>query len=371
MLKSQLNIPVFSPPTNTKAKNKLTILTPCVQTKENKYLTCLWSSLSNYEVSVEAFKVDCFLSELITAKPHHKIIHLHWLADLCYLKNNSRRKTISSCLAMIRNLLLLRLWGNKIVWTIHNTHSHNHYFPRLETLLRWLLSRLAHDILVMSEYGRQEFQRMYRRSKRVHIVPHGNYIGSYPNQISRIDARQNLGIASKQKVLLFFGMVRHYKGIDRLLAGLEQLQEPNVVLIIAGIPHDKDLCAEIEQAAKQDSRIRPQFKFIPDEDIQIYMNACDWVVLPYKKILNSASVLLASSYARPVIVPQRGAITELINDGEQGYCYAKDSDLPVAINRALATSKEQWQQMCDRSYEFAKKYDWSKIGQKLYRIYSQ
>lgn len=368
MLKPQSTTPVLSPHLNTQTKTEFTILTPCVQTKENQYLTSLWSSVSTYKVEIKAFKVDCSLFELMEKKPCHQIVHLHWLADFCDLKSG-RRNAIKSCFVVIRNLYLLRLWGNKIVWTVHNTRSHNNFFPRIEIFLRWLLSRLAHDILVMSEYGWHEFKQMYRRTNRVHIIPHGNYIGSYPNQISRTDARHSLGITTGQKVLLFFGMVRHYKGIDILLSVFKQLENTDVLLIIAGIPYDTDLCDEIKLAAEKDFRIRPKLQFIPNEDIQTYMNACDWVVLPYKKILNSASVLLASSYARPVIVPQRGAITELINDGEQGYCYKNDNDLAVAIDRALSTSGEKWQQMCKCSYRFAKKYDWSKIGQKLYQVY--
>ncbi len=370
MLNSQSKVPVFAPLVSSNAQSKIQIITPRVHSKENKYLTCLWSSLSDYNVEINAFQVDCFFSQLMAAKHHNKIIHLHWVRVLCHLDSGSRYKTLSSFLATIRNLFFLRLFGNKIVWTIHNTYSHNNNFPRLEFILRCFLSRISHDILVMSEYGRQECMRMYGRTKRVHIIPIGNYIGSYSNQISRTDSRIKLDIASEQKVLLFFGMVRHYKGINHLLATFNQLKNSDVVLLIAGIPYDADLCAEIEQAAQRDSRIRLRLQFIPDEDIQIYMNACDWVILPYKKILNSASVLLALSFARPVIVPQRGAITELINHGEQGYCYEKDCDLSVAINQALTTSEKKWQQMCTQAYTLAQKYDWSEIGKQLYQVYS-
>ncbi|MDJ0633596.1 MAG: glycosyltransferase [Xenococcaceae cyanobacterium MO_188.B29] len=370
MLNSPSKIPVFAPLVSSDSQTKIRVLTPRVHTKENKYLTCLWSSLKDYDVEIEAFQVNCFFSELIAARHRNKIIHLHWVRVLCYLDVGSKYKTLSSFLRTIRNLIVLKLFGNKIVWTIHNTHSHENNFPIIEYILRWLLSRLSNDVLVMSEYSRQEFKRMYGRTKRVHIIPHGNYIGSYPNQISRKDARLNLGIALEQKVLLYFGMVRHYKGINHLLAAFNQLKDSNVVLLIAGIPYDSDLCAEIEQAAQRDSRIRLRLQFIPDEDIQIYMNACDWVVLPYQKILNSGSVLLALSFARPVIVPQRGAITELISDSEQGYCYEKDYDLLATINQALNTTDKKWEQMSIQAYALAQKYDWSKIGYQLYQVYS-
>ncbi|WP_052055448.1 glycosyltransferase [Myxosarcina sp. GI1] len=352
------------------SKLKIEVLTPRLQSNENKYLTCLWSSLNDYNVQINAFSILCSFFELLLEKHHNKIIHLHWVRVLCFFDSKNKYKTLIYFLITIRNLITLRLLGNKIVWTVHNTHTHNNNFPVLEHILRWFLSRICSDIIVMSEYSRKEFAHMYGRTKQVHIIPHGNYIGSYPNQVSRSDARLRLGIAPKRKVILYFGMVRHYKGINNLIAAFNQIENPNVILLIAGIPFDRDLCAEIEQAARKNPKIQLRLEYIPDEDIQIYMNACDWVVLPYQKILNSGSVLLALSFARPVIAPQKGSIPELISNKKQGYCYDKDCNLLATINNALATTDEEWEEMCTQAYALAQKYDWSKIGYQLYQIYS-
>ena len=352
------------------SQSQIKILTPSVHSSNNKYLTCLWSSLNDYEVEIDNFKINHSFSKIKAEKHSGQIIHLHWVKEFCHFDSSSRYRTLRSILAVIRNLIFLKLSDNKIVWTVHNTLRHENNFPVLEYILRWFLSILCNDIIVMSEYSKQELARMYGRKKRVHIVSHGNYIDAYPNQVSIAEARQKLKIPRDKKVILHFGRLQSYKGIRELLNVFQQLKDSNIVLLIAGVCRESSLKEELEQAAKIDFRISLRLQFIENEEIQLYMNACDWVVLPYQKILNSGSVLLALSFGRPVIVPQKGSITELIRDGEQGYCYNDNCSLLSTLNRALTTSSQQWTQMCAQSYALAKEYHWSKIGHQLYQIYS-
>lgn len=347
------------------------VLTPTVCWSENKYLTCLWSSVQSYGVEVDTFKLSTLVAQTKASQKVADVIHLNWIQRFCQLDPQRKVKSLLFTLRNLRDFYFLKSRGYQLVWTVHNTLSHECNAPLLEKSFRWLLSRFCSDILVMSEYGRQEFARMYGRTKRVHIMPHGNYIGAYPNQISRTEARLQLGIAPHQTVLLYFGQIKPYKGINHLLAAFSQLKNSEVVLLIAGQCNDLNLLAEIKQAAQADSRILLRLEFIKDEDVQVYMNACDWVVLPYQKILNSGSALLALSFGRPVIVPQRGALTELITDAEHGLCYLHDRDLAAALSRALTTPSARWQQMCEQAYALAQEYDWSKIGAQLYEIYQQ
>jgi len=99
------------------------------------------------------------------------------------------------------------------------------------------------------------------------------------------------------------------------------------------------------------------------------MNASDWVILPYQNILNSGSALLGLSFGRPMIVPQKGSLPELIEDGKQGITYSDDAELASAITRALSISPKQREQMCTQAYSAAQRYDWQQIGQQLHQIY--
>lgn len=350
------------------------VLTPSFSASENQYLSCLWSSVTPYGVEVVLFYPGRPISEIKAEPKLGDVIHLHWIQGFCGFNPHQKLQSWRVILGNLRNFLFFKQRGYRLVWTVHNTISHERSAPKIEHFFRWCLSHLCDDIIVMSEYGRQEVARLYGRKHRVHVVPHGNYIGAYPNQISPEEARQQLGLTPQQTVILYFGQVKPYKGVENLIAAFQKLQGvpgQEVILFIVGACNDAKLKAEIEQAAQINSRIRLHLQFVPDEAIQVYLQACDWVVLPYRHILNSGSALLALSFGRPVIVPRRGALTELITDGQQGLCYDCDRDLTNTLQRALQVTPEQWQHMCHQSYSLAQQYDWSKIGAQLYQIYQQ
>lgn len=352
--------------------SEIRVLTPTIPSEKNKYLPSLWASVQSFGVEVSEIDLSALVEQqLKTSQKLADVIHLHWVQG-CYRFSPQRK--VASLQFTLKNLcylLFLKWRGYQLVWTVHNTLSHGSSAPWLEYSFRWLLSRLCSDIIVMSEYGRQEFAQLYGRTKRVHLIPHGNYIGAYPNRICRTIARQQLGIAPNQTVLLYFGKIQPYKGLNHLIATFSQLKDPDVVLIIAGLCREPELRAEFQQASQLDPRIRLHLEFIPDEEIQVYMNACDWVILPFQNILNSGSVLLALSYGRPVLVPHRGALTELIADGQHGFCYSHDGELAATLMQAVATPPVRWQQMCAGAYALAQQHDWSKIGAQLYQIYQQ
>ncbi|MBE9046265.1 glycosyltransferase family 4 protein [Pleurocapsales cyanobacterium LEGE 10410] len=354
-----------------KSDSTVKVLTPPVYPLENNYITCLWSSVRSYGVEIEEIELPAIVNRLKTNQKTGDVFHLHWIDRYYSFAPNRIAQSLWSTLKNLRHLFWLKSQGYQLVWTVHNTFSHNCNTPLLERSFRWILSCLCNDVIVMGEHSRREFAQMYGRTHRVHIVPHGNYIGAYPNQICRTEARQRLGIAPHKTVLLHFGKIKPYKGIKQLIVAFNKLEDPEAVLLIAGLCRDRQFLTEIEQAIAADPRIILRPYFIEDEDVQVYMNTADWVTLPYQKILNSGTALLALSFGRPVIVPRQGSLTELITDGEHGFCYSRDDELVAALNRALATPPECWQQMCAQAYAQAQEYDWKDIGAQLYQIYQQ
>lgn len=181
------------------------------------------------------------------------IIHLHWLTNFFSKSKNQaknpwrrRYENLLFALANIKQLLILKSNNYKLVWTVHNTVAHETRINIPERLVRWSMTYLCNDIIVMSDFSRDEFSRIYGRRHRVHVIPHGNYIDAYPNTISREDARERLGISPQQKILLHLGMLRPYKGIDDLLTAFAKVTNDNAVLLIAGACWDQPLRNDIE-----------------------------------------------------------------------------------------------------------------------------
>lgn len=346
------------------------ILTPLLSLSDNKYLDCLWHSLKPLGVDVSAFNIYQPFKQFKASLPPGNVFHLQWIDILCQYDSSKPIMSLRSILSNLRKLIYLKAQGFRIVWTVHNSLGHDCQYPIVERIFRLLVAHICSDIIVMSEFSRLEVKRIYKRSKRVHMIPHGNYIDVYPNFISTADSRIKLGLEPHLKVFLFFGAIKPYKGISTLINAFGQVNDSDVRLLIAGSPKAANLVAEIELAAQNDPRILARLEFIPDEDIQLYMNASDWVVLPFQRILNSGSVLLALSFGRPVIVPRLGSIPEIIVNGENGYSYGQESDLHYNLNQAKNTTLEQWQKMCDNSYQSAQEYDWSNIASQIYQVYS-
>ena len=110
--------------------------------------------------------------------------------------------------------------------------------------------------------------------------------------------------------MLFFGQIRPYKNIPELIKVFSRLQRTDArLLIVGGVSNDR-LEREVREAAS-DERVLLRLGPIPDDQLHRYLAAATLVVLPYREILNSGSALLTLTHARPLLVPDRGAMAEL------------------------------------------------------------
>ena len=123
-------------------------------------------------------------------------------------------------------------------------------------------------------------------------------------------ARARLGVPSDRPVIASVGLIRAYKNIPHLIRMFRAL-EIDATLLIAGKVSPPSLEDEIRAAAGGDERIVLDLRFMPDQDLPIVLEASDLIVLPYTRIQNSGSAILAASADRPVLVPALGAMKEL------------------------------------------------------------
>ena len=263
-------------------------------------------------------------------------------------------------------LLLLRLAGVRLVYTAHNILPHES--SRIDRFLKSIVYRSSHGIIVHSSFIKKALLESFRvNADKVHVVPHGNFDHYLPEKsISKQEARQELGLSEDDQVLLFFGYIRAYKGLDMLLEAFNIAAQKNnrLKLVIAGMPHTSDLERStktfIEQSPVKD-RILFHAKFIPHEAIKHYFVSADLVALPYKHIYHSGIIHLAYSYGKAVLATNVGDFSETIVNEKSGYItpentaesfaayllklFGKAESLPEmgAFARNLSTSKYAWQ----------------------------
>ncbi len=163
------------------------------------------------------------------------------------------------------------------------------------------------------------------------VVPHGHYRGRYPNELSKPEARRRLGVDEGATVITYFGQIRPYKNVPRLIASVRALPTPVTLFVCGRLSKRIDMGDDLAHAADGDPRIRLEPRFIADENVQLFLNAADLLVFPYRDILNSGSALLGLSFNRPILVPKLGAMAELQRAVGADWVRTYEGDLDAAI----------------------------------------
>lgn len=266
-----------------------------------------------------------------------RIIHLHWLHP--YLMGRGPITTAMKGVRLMFELLLLRWLGVRVVWTIHNLIEHDQRAPRVEAsckhlILRWIDSAIVHCDSAI-ELVIDTYRLPPRTESKLVVIPHGHYIDWYPDDISRDEAREALGMPKSSTVFLFFGRIQSYKNVPELVRSFGAIEEPRARLLVVGQPATAELADELRTVCQRDSRVRTVFEYVADEAVQRYFEAADVVVLPYRDVLTSGAAILAASFGRSLIAPNRGCIGDRFGT-DSGLIFDPDTEsLTRVLERAL------------------------------------
>ena len=306
------------------------------------------------------------------------VIHLHWTHN--YLGGTAvpGRAAAPGRLARARFLWQLRIvkaLGTRLVWTVHNLGVHDGAGDPREMSVHRQLVGLCDAVICHCEAALEAAVDAYDlRSAdraRLHVIPHGNYVGLYPAPADRAEARARLELTEDVTVLAFVGAIRAYKGVAQLLAAFHEIDDPKARLIVAGNPRaTRDapgLGSELAAAARRDPRVQVRLRFVPDEEIGILLTAADAVVLPFRDILTSGSAILAMSFGKAVVAPRLGCLPELLDTGG-GLLYdpVPADALRNALRAALAADLPA---IGARNLDRARQLDWGRIAAATAQLY--
>lgn len=201
-----------------------------------------------------------------------------------------------------------------IVFICHNIIPHEP-FPGTRSLTRFALAP-ADAWLVHSEPDRRGLESL-RLPGRIILTPQPPGLG-FGEPIDKQKAKAILGLSGN--TLLFFGLVRRYKGLPHLLEAMPLvLQKLDCTLLVVGEFYEgKDRCLHLIDALGLASKVRVIDRFIPDQEVSLYFSAADLVVLPYESATQSAIVPIAFAFERPVVATRVGGLPGAVRDGETG-----------------------------------------------------
>jgi beta-1,4-mannosyltransferase len=292
------------------------------------------------------------------------IIHVHWPSFL-YFDPQSGPRTAFRLVRLAALMAFAKLRRATIVWTAHNLYPHEGGSELLAHRVgRRITVAFADHVCVHGPSAATIVTRELKvRESRLRIGHHPHWIDCYPNTVTRTESRARLAIPAEVFLYVFIGRCRPYKGLESLIEAFPSAPQP-AQLLIAGHFSSPQYLESVKALALRTPQVVLAPRSIPDEEMQVYLNAADCVVLPYRDVLTSGTALLALSFGRPVIAPDLGSMRDHI-DAKSGILY--DPDDPSALTHAL---KEIRSHTFDpvAITEHARQFTWSGLADLLHDL---
>ncbi len=210
--------------------------------------------------------------------------------------------------------------------------------------------------ITMSEKVMKDLKNITNKPARQAVHP---LYDNFGEPVSKEEARQHLGLPENQKIILFFGFIRQYKGLDLLLQAmsLPSIKQSGIKLLIAGEFYEdrKSYDAFIAQNNLL-SHLILKTDFIPDSEVRYYLSTADFVIQPYRNATQSGVTPLAYHFEKPMLVTNVGGLPALVPDGKAGLvCEPAPGSIALNILKLYELGENYF---LPHLREEKKKYSW-------------
>jgi D-inositol-3-phosphate glycosyltransferase len=303
-----------------------------------------------------------------SAKP--RVFHILW---------NNKFEFVDRVLLM----LYYRALGKRVVLTAHNVNAGKRDGTD-SWLNRWTLTiqyRLCCHVFVHTPRMKTELETDFRLSPvKVSVIPFGINNTTPRTGVTRQAARARFGLAESDRTLLFFGQIAPYKGLEYLVEAMKLLVSRQVAVrvIIAGKvkPGCEDYWSRIRTSLEEETMRAITIchvRFIPDAEVEWFMQAADAVALPYVSIFQSGVPFLAYSFGLPVLATDVGSLREDVLEDRTGYIATPcdPAAFAAAISRYFASDMYR-QSDVTRSFiqtHANERHSWETVGKITHDVY--
>ena len=199
-------------------------------------------------------------------------------------------------------------------------------------------------------------------TKPIVFSPHPIF-NHFGEAISKEAARKVLSIGQDEKIILFFGYIRPYKGLDLLLNAMatNAIKDANIKLLIVGeFYEDAQPYHDLIKTLALEERLIIHSEFVPDNKVKNYVCAADFIIQPYKNATQSGVTPLAYYFEKPMLVTNVGALADSVPNGKVGEVVEPNAD---AIAKGIETLYNNGAAYyADNIKEEMKKYSWSQMA---------
>jgi len=297
---------------------------------------------------------------------NHRIVDsinpFSWIKAVKFIKKSSPDLIIirfwnpffALCHSYIIRKVKKQLKNTKVVCICDNIIPHEKHFydiPLIKKLFKHIDAYIVMSIKVEEELRDIVSNPIYK--KMFHPIV------AEANMPSQEVSKAKMGLTGK-KVILFFGLIRQYKGLDVLIRANKYLKEKlsgYQILICGESYQDENKYNKLIKENSKNNEIRWINQYIPDSEVSTYFSASDVVVLPYKNASQSGIIPLSYSYKRPVIASDIKGIQEMIIDQETGFLFEKNNS--EALSESIIDFFSNKKNYNENIIDFRKQFSWN------------
>lgn len=257
----------------------------------------------------------------------------------------------------------------KVISLVDNAIPHEKRFG--DKMFSNYFLKSCHAFLAMSQSVIKDLQQ-FNVSRLTTFSEHPLYT-SFGEPQDKTESRKKLQLDVNGKYMLFFGLIRRYKGLDLLLEAMgdQRIKDRGIKLIVAGEYYeDAAYYNEIIARLKLEDSVVLHTKFIPDEDVKWYFSACDLVTQTYHTATQSGVTKIALQFEKPSLVTNVGGLGEIIEHGKAGYVIAPDKKV-IADSIIDFYDNNREADFVAANKEEKKKYRWEVIVKAFENLYAQ
>ena len=253
----------------------------------------------------------------------------------------------------------------KLIAVCHNIIPHEKRIGD-KILSKYFLEKMDYFIPLSDQVKKDLFLFLKNPVYKLLPLPVFSLFGE---KVDKQEAKKYLKLTD-EKILLFFGFIRDYKGLDVLIEAISLVKkELDVKLIVAGEFYEsEERYLKLITSYNLEKEIILKKDFIPTSDVKYYFSASDAVVLPYKSATQSGIVQVAVNFCKPVIATNVGGIGEVIEDGKTGFVVEKENPekLAEAIIRYYKEDKEK--EFSQSMKSLKEKYSWQNFVKGMFEL---
>lgn len=261
---------------------------------------------------------------------------------------------------------IARKAGTRAVAILHNMIPHEHK-PGDRILARYFVNSVS-GFVALSKSVLADIS-IFNKEKPREFCPHPLY-DSFGPKATRQEAIQVLNLDSNSNYMLFFGLIRDYKGLDLLLDAYadKRFRNSGIKLIVAGEFYgNEQKYKDQEKQLGLEGQIIWESRFVNADQVRYWFGAADLVVQPYKSATQSGISQIAYHFEKPMLVTRVGGLPEIVPDGKAGYVVEPNAEAIADAAIDFFENKRQ-DQFTEGIIDEKKQYSWEKMASAILKV---